>query len=84
MNCIKENHTLLLDNFYNITIQTSDCDKSIEDDIPRTFTEHWYFKKQDKRFGLWGICNAYYWHDPRLGYIQGFANIAALLMIQVG
>ncbi|XP_075946393.1 EVI5-like protein [Anarhichas minor] len=64
---------------------SSPCEKLIRRDIARTYPEHEFFKGQDSlgQEVLFNVMKAYSLVDREVGYCQGSAFIAGLLLMQM-
>lgn len=64
-----------------ITVGQEETDEVIRRDIPRTFPEHPLFNFKRGQDALYNVLKAYSVHDLEVGYCQGMAFIAGLMLM---
>lgn len=69
----------LLDSNANATVKCRGH-STILIDIPRTFSNHNFFKLQSTKSALHNVLTAFSMHQPDIGYVQGLNYIVSLLL----
>ena len=80
-----EPHAALLtlrEQYAQLSRQTSSHEKAIKRDVQRTYPEHPFFQSEDNQMSLFSIIKAYSLYDKEVGYCQGSAFLAGLLLMQ--
>ncbi|KAF7493516.1 Ecotropic viral integration site 5 -like protein [Sarcoptes scabiei] len=82
---VHNNRNQFQENYVPLLRLQSPCEKVIKRDIPRTFPEHDFFKEKDSigQQSLFNVMKAYSLYDTEVGYCQGSAFVAGLLLLQM-
>nr|CAG8456980.1 13330_t:CDS:10 [Entrophospora candida] len=79
----KQNEEELIQLYKNLLVTSSSHEIQINLDIPRTTRSHIMFISEDSagQKSLFNILKAFSNHDQQVGYCQGMASVAAILLI---